>query len=279
MTISQDQDKQIKFQQYQEINLNLRRLRSHFENAMQRFDDVSFVDIASSLRNWADMAGPLVRIAPEFSSRQMFKSATPNRATVREIANITYVLFLTPSVLPTGMYSPPPDSRQGSPISGMKISKNSRLLKNGDGPFSIGGLNTFNNKGQLQTSNPYFVGKALGDDYVKFGESLQRASVKPLNFRCWMGAEVVRMGYLDSKDNIKVVIISRAMLISRVANILNGSHPTIAIKEQNQYDPAVKILLELEFQGVPLPFFVLFKIAEDILHFAPKYFENASARD
>ena len=63
-------------------------------------------------------------------------------------------------------------------------------------------------------------------------------------------------------------------MVKRVANTLDGSHASLAAYESdNRFDPAVRHLLHYQVGGLPLPYFVLLKIAQDILSIAKKLLE------
>ena len=63
------------------------------------------------------------------------------------------------------------------------------------------------------------------------------------------------------------------MFIKRMANTFDGSHPSIAKDEDNynnKFDEPIRSLLHLHLMGgLPLPYFILLKIAQDILEIAP----------
>jgi hypothetical protein len=88
-----------------------------------------------------------------------------------------------------------------------------------------------------------------------------------------MGAEAVRLSFPTGTGDLKSLAISREMIIRRVANTLDGSHPSAATTTggtENSFDPAVHHLLKYQMGGLPLPYFILLKIAQDILEIAPK---------
>ena len=58
----------------------------------------------------------------------------------------------------------------------------------------------------------------------------------------------------------------------RVANTLDGSHPSAGGggDTDNVFDAPVQHLLKYQMGGLPLPYFILLKIAQDILDVSPK---------
>jgi hypothetical protein len=100
----------------------------------------------------------------------------------------------------------------------------------------------------------------------------QRAEIKhftttALNYSDWIGAEAVRVRMPNAAGVFETLSLSREMIIKRVANTLQGSHSAAPEEKDkdNRFDPAVKFLLEIKIQGLSLPYFLLMKIAQDIL--------------
>jgi hypothetical protein len=113
-----------------------------------------------------------------------------------------------------------------------------------------------------------FVSAAYPQPLVK---ALEDESVSRLNFQQWLGAEAVRLSYPDDNGILKPVSISREMMVKRVANTLDGSHASAsAVETDNTFDAPVHHLLEYKVGGVSLPYFILLKIAQDILEHVPK---------
>jgi hypothetical protein len=103
--------------------------------------------------------------------------------------------------------------------------------------------------------------------------AMQNSKVSSGNYLQWLGADAVIMSYTQADGTLKRVSISREMLVRRVANTLGGSHPSVEAGTndfENSYDPAVHHLLGHNMGGLPLPYFILLKIAQDLLTIAPK---------
>lgn len=93
------------------------------------------------------------------------------------------------------------------------------------------------------------------------------------NYSQWMAAEVVRVSYPTEAGALERVVLTRETIVKRVANTLDGSHPSAAATisdGNNSFDPAVHYLLRYQMGGLPLPYFILLKIAQDILSVAPR---------
>lgn len=91
---------------------------------------------------------------------------------------------------------------------------------------------------------------------------------KKLNFTDWMGADAVIYRVSESEG---INAFTRERLIKRVSNYLGPSH---AIKLENgnrkKEDNLLLSLLDFQCAERPFPYFVLMKIAQDILVFTDK---------
>lgn len=85
------------------------------------------------------------------------------------------------------------------------------------------------------------------------------------NFLDWLNSEAVRICNKSiSETNI---IFTREKLVRRVANILGGSHPNIKKENLKSVDDQyVNYLMGYQFRNSPAPYFILLKIADDILN-------------
>jgi len=124
--------------------------------------------------------------------------------------------------------------------------------------------------GAMELKNYYLVGLCFDQRLVK---ALGAEDVTCCNYMQWMGAEAVRLSYPAEEGALKKLVITREMIVRRVANTLDGSHPSAAGKNEdmeNGFDAAVHHLLQYQMGGLPLPYFILLKIAQDILATAPR---------
>lgn len=91
------------------------------------------------------------------------------------------------------------------------------------------------------------------------------------NYQQWLGAEAVRVCMRGSDRTLRATSISREMIVKRVANTLDSSHPSASASDtDNTFDAPVHHLLKYIVGGIPLPYFILLKIAQDILANAQK---------
>jgi hypothetical protein len=124
--------------------------------------------------------------------------------------------------------------------------------------------------------------------FVEIGDWRANAKLKPdindefiyekTDFMTWMHAEAVRINFVNSAGKLDRKILSRHVVITRVANTLGPSHP-VGSPGNNQFNEAIKELLEYSVGGTmpngpesmeiaggfPMPYLILMKIAQDII--------------
>lgn len=259
----------------EKIRLQLIRLQRHFDNAVRTYDEVALLDLSHILRIWFELKAPLAQLCPDFAKAITFKSAIPSRKLLKYAKGKTYVFcYMTGGVktyASEGEIVSPPDGVRAMVV---------------DGRFAL--------TKPLADSPPYFIGakmKAEGDslwvgnalyiespDVKEEDETLQQLaqleSTSRLTFAQWMAAEAVRLAYVNPEGKRIAMTISREMVIKRVANTLDGSHASVSedarVSYENAFDAPIKYLLSFKIGGVPLPYFILLKIAQDILGNSPK---------
>lgn len=239
------------------VILHLERLRRHYESSMRSHDEISLLDLSHSLRVWADLKSALPEMAPKFATTQSFKTAIPAKKVLKAARGSSYVF----AYMPGGVVSFATDG---------KVAEAPPLDDKSD--FLLGASCKVNFDGSLELKNYCFVGKALEEPLIK---ALSAEDMKRCNFAQWLGAEAVRLAYKGPDGTLQSVSVSREMIIRRVANTLDGSHPSagasILDKDTvNSFDPAVHHLLQYKMGGLTLPYFILLKIAQDIVAIAPK---------
>lgn len=244
--------------------LHLERLRRHYEASVRSYDEVSLLDLSHSLRVWADLKTVLPQLAPAFSKTLSFKTSTPAKKVLRAARGSRFVFAFMPGGVITY-------AANGSIVTGPQDVS--------DKPFTAGVTCKINEDGSMELKNYCFMEVAIDQPMIKAsaGEDISRC-----NYSQWLGAEAVRMSYPDKSGELKIVSITREILIRRVANTLDGSHPSVAHEVndiENSYDPAVHYLLQYSMGGLSLPYFILLKIAQDIVTIAPKLLgaQNAPA--
>ena len=244
--------------------LQLERLRRHYETSFRTYDEISLLDLSHALRIWADLKSTLPQTIPAFASTSVFKSAIPAKKVMKLAREHRHVFAYMPGGVLThaanGQFAAGPDS------------------EGPQGQFSIGCSVKMNTDGSMELKNFSWIALALEGSAIK---ALEAVDVSRGNFSQWMGAEVVRLGYLDERDTLVRISISREQLIRRVANTLDGSHPSSEQKlaeAENRLDAPVRELLKFKMGSLPVPYFILLKSAQDILDIAPRLVAKGEAK-
>jgi hypothetical protein len=236
------------------VLLQLERLRRHYEVSVRSYDQVSLLDLSHSLRVWVELKNPLTKLAPKFSTTLAFKTAMPAKRVLKAVRGKRFVFSYMPGGVITyahkGNVLSLPDFDPETPVQ-----STAKIMMHIDGA--------------LELSQIGIVGMVVEQPLLKsFGVEDQTRC----NYAQWLGSEVVRVCYPVETGTLKVVSINREMIMKRVANTLDGSHPSAASEDNagdNTFDDAVHHLLQYRVAGLPLPYFILLKIAQDILDIAP----------
>lgn len=247
----------------QSVLLQLSRLQRHYDAAVKTYDEVSLLDLSHALRIWADLKPLLPSITPKFASAICFKGSTPSKAACKLAFGQKHVLAALSGVAIT--YANKSDVLSIPKHSSNRMASTTEICRCEDGSLELGSVNIIFGLDPSLTANGAFKSKLVGENISK------------LNYAQWMSADAVRVGYENADCNVVAVTISRETLIRRVANTMNGSHPSAAAGEGNQesqFDLPIKYLMEFKVGGLPLPYFLLLKIAQDILNVSPHLLES-----
>lgn len=237
------------------VLFQLERLRRNYQTCIQTYDTIALWELSHTLRMWSDLKSTLPKIAPAFGTTRAFKSSKPSKKLMSAVKGRKFVIAYMPGGVTT-------HAHRGELISSPNIEPHI--------PFTLGWINEFNFDGSVTISSYWYAESALDDSQF---ESLKRQDVEKYNYASWMGAEAVRLWFPDAAGESRTLMISREVLINRIANTLDGSHPSIVPDPRNgkdKSDPAITHLLEYKLGGLPLPYFILLKIAQDILDNAGK---------
>jgi len=245
------------------VALQLERLRRHYEVAVRTYDQVALLDLSHSLRIWVELKQDLPRIAPAFATTMAFKTAIPAKKVLKAAKGYRHVFCYMPGGVITY-------GARGHLVSGPDMGE-------GAGDFSAG-IAVKVCEDHVWLNKFCVVGKSFDQSLIK---ALEAETQTRCNYAQWMASEAVRVCYPRADGTLANVGISREMIVKRVANTLDGSHPSLTAKElDNAFDPAVHYLLQYGVGGLPLPYFVLLKVAQDILTFVPKLlgYETSAAQ-
>lgn len=237
------------------VLLHLERLRRHYDVAVRTYDQVSLLDLSHSLRVWAELKQPLKEIAPSFSKSISFKTGIPAKKVFAAAKGHNYVFSYMPGGVKTF-------ASNGQLVSGPGMDDPSAAFTIGVAVRATPPL--------IELGKYCIVSTSFDQPLIK---ALDAEQVKRCTYGEWLGAEVVRVSYVNSQGALEVVAISREMIVKRVANTLDGSHPSAAGGGEidNMFDAPVHYLLQYQMGGLPLPYFILLKIAQDILEVAGKH--------
>lgn len=239
------------------ILLQLERLRRNYELSVRTYDEVSLLELSHSLRIWTELRQSLPKIAPAFGTTLAFKTAIPAKKVMRAARGVPFVF----SSMPGGVIT---YASKGELVAKLED-------KELNSQWTVGCAFKTNADHSVELKNFSAVERVLELPMIK--KVLTTEDQTRCNYAQWMAAEAVRTSYLAASGELKTVSISREMIVKRVANTMDGSHPSSASDTdgvENSFDEAVQHLLQYKMGGLPLPYFILLKIAQDILAVASK---------
>lgn len=235
------------------IGLHLERLRRHYDTAVRTYDHVSFLDLSHSLRIFVELKQALPKLVPAFGTTMSFKTATPAKKVLKASKGFRYVF----SYMPGGVIT---YCANGHLASGPQMNHET-------GDFSAG-IAVKMGEDHMWLNKYCIISRSFDQPLIK---ALEAESISNCNYIQWLGSEVVRVSFPREDGTLITTAISREMIVKRVANTLDGSHASLAAYESdNSFDPAVHHLLQYQIGGLPLPYLIILKIAQDILAIAPK---------
>jgi hypothetical protein len=235
--------------------LQYERLRRHFEAALRTHDAIALLDLAHTLRVWADMAETIMSSAPDFARSLGFKACAPSHSAVRFAAGREFV-YLT---LAGGFVTYASDGKLMGVRAGVYIDCLGRFrLPEG------GGL-------EFRTFYALWPPRDdVGDQRKLFhGERVTRCA-----YVQWLRSTAVVGALPNASGTLTPFSLSREQLIRRVANEMEASHPAgmpVPAKAKPASE-AAHYLLSFQLAGLTLPYFALLKDAADILSAGQKYF-------
>jgi hypothetical protein len=234
----------------EQVGVHLERLRRHSEAVQRTGDEISLLDLANTLRIWADMKKGLGEYFPAYSRIRRFRTASPPSKLATRTRNVRHVhCYLGHAVTANA--------------AGGEIFHNPEVwqpaVAHGDfKPLSL-------DPQIFEISHFCMVETNLTKDEAKLFDHPRYSSV---DYSEWLGSEVARVGFLIN-GQLQRFTLTREQFIRRVANVLGGSHPENAGPPdndlENRFDPPVKFLLGMRVVGLPLPYFVLLNCAQEIL--------------
>ena len=231
------------------------RLRRHYQHVEKTYDYASFLDLSHILRIWVELKVALPKIDKTFTAKKLFKSAVPNRKILKAYNNVEYIV----AFLPDGVTTHVGNKKM--------IEWNER-----EGAFSIGATVAQKDDWMKMTNFHFcFPNAEPGTKSITENPKISR-----LNLVEWFGAEIIRMNFKRANGQLETISIPREILIKRLANILDGSHTSLETSGDfdNKFDEPIKFLMDFKCAGCPIPYYLLLKVAQDIVEFGPKLLEQ-----
>ena len=233
---------------YNNISINYKRLKRHYDLNLVKFDEIALYDLAHALRMWLDMEDAVNDYLLGKSPNTKFKSYTVSKQLSRLLKNKKYIL----AGLPGGVssYAGNEDLFSTTRDVSKKFTQSLKVKRDINNAIHFASI-IYINDVSVPKEDLKILHKGLPDKTLKFSQ--------------WLDSEITRISYLSESNELVRKIIPRRIFIERVANILGGSHPKGINEFENKYNEAVKYLMDFSYGGLPTPYFFILKVAKDIL--------------
>ncbi|HEX2880073.1 MAG TPA: hypothetical protein VHO25_11135 [Polyangiaceae bacterium] len=233
------------------VGVQFERLRRHCAAVQATGDEISLLDLAATLRIWAEMKGELFEYLPGFSTYRGFIAASPASKLAKRVRNVRHLLYYL-----------------GRPVT--TCAPGGKIFHHPE-PWAP---HVFSVPITPQSLDPpvFEVGHfcMVEADLTQEESSwLHKPRLSSVDYRDWLGSEVVRVAFAGP-TGLQRFALTRENFIKRVPNVLGGSHPQKSQaaepdERENQFDPPIRYLLQTLTNGIPLPYFVLVNCAHEIL--------------
>lgn len=236
------------------VQIQFKRLQRHYDISVKTYDEASLLDLSHILRIWVELKPVLPTIDDDFDKKVKFFTGSPIKKVLKQTKNCQYIYSYLPKDGVTTYAS------NGHLASGPELENDKQLTI---------GVKVKNTGDSILLSQYCYASKALEQPYIK---ALGNEQIRRCNYANWLSSEIVRLKYKNKDGDLERFIISREILIKRVANVLDGSHTSLNTDGAgtNQFDEPIKWLMNFKCGGLPLPYFLLLKIAQDIVDNIPK---------
>lgn len=237
------------------------RLVRHYEILRQSSDRIAMLDMATTLRNWVDMKEDLNRDFQSVTRTLCFQRSAPSKE-LKRLGRDGQNVFVG---FQDGVAVAPRDMPRmaGMPeINGPGDCMCSFIQRGAPGEWVFGDFLAIpRGIGEEQFS------KMLGDPkYLPFTR-LQNA-----NLYIWLQSDCVLLTMRNSDGELEKFNIPRQILIRRVGAGYGALHPkrTGGPVTDNRFDPPIKWLFDFHYGDIPLPYFILLGIAQELVIHIPK---------
>ncbi|MCB5206348.1 hypothetical protein [Methylovorus mays] len=237
-----------------EFSLLVRRIRRNHEDSLIGYDPAIILDLIGNLRVLSEMTDILGKAEPSFAFPNHFKTAKPSKQVVKLLRGKKFLIAFMPDGLITS------------------AANNFDLFFSApyhpEGTATVEAAFRVNSNGSREFKNFIYV---KDFDLQPLSSVASQVQITSCNFYIWLHSEVIKISIPD-KDNIFTIhSLSRIDLIKRIS--VNGAvHPKQ--KATDSYDrPKDELISNLflyEFAGLPLHYFLLLKISQDVLRASNK---------
>jgi hypothetical protein len=231
---------------------SLTRLKRHYDICVAGYDRAALKDLAHVLRVWADMKMAVDKHLQLTKPTQKFTAFSLTREFKRMALGYSYLAVGFFKGVTVNASS---SELGGQIILGYKGSKVATEVSAGTAIIPMDG-----NKRLMRSL--VLIHKSLSDEEHKVIHKKTFETTK-VRFAGWMDGLAIQFNTFNEKSLDKYQI-SRENMIRRVANVLGGSHP-ISNEYIRDEDVAIAELMNYVSFEIPIPYFVLVKIAQDIL--------------
>jgi hypothetical protein len=235
---------------FNNLIINYKRLQRHYDINLKSYDEIALLDLSHVLRIWMEMAESVQSylIYCDKDKIVRFPSYSLSKKLAKYIAGKEHIIagtcggVITSSANENLILVPekPTDS----------ILKSFNFMIQTDGRIQIADIAIVHDKNEGPEVHTL----------IKNGFIINRSY-----YGHWLNCEIVRISYKADSGIVERRIIPRHILVKRVANILGGSHAVSDTFSGNYFDIAVRKLLDTRFGGLPVPYFLILKTAQDIL--------------
>jgi hypothetical protein len=237
------------------VDQQIERLRRHYVDALGTYDEISLADMAHALRVLTEKPEDLISRGGKFGSSLWFKTAKPSRQLGRAAKTHEYVLCY----LEGGVKTRAGTTRAAAfPVEAWHSEKMTSGIK--ARRTAIG----------MELASYCIIYATLPEGVKQHFLKTAGSEARRVSFQQWLQGEAVSVGFLNAHGAYEAQSIPRHLFIKVVANTLGGSHPSqnASAGHENRFAEAVHHLLKFQSGDLPLPYFILLKIAQDILRAA-----------
>lgn len=229
--------------------VQLDRLKKHYEQSLNHYDIVSFLDLSHTLRIFTEIKDGIDNIISE----PVFKKASFNNGLKRIIKSPEFIFIYLPDGVTT------------SAGATKEIASREIFGFNSDVDYTNGTLFKIESNGDLTISHFLITQKVLNQKEINsLDREVKNIPIGSLSFSGYMNSPAIYFKFIDNDP----LFITNEELIKRIANEYEGSH---ADKEDtnfeinNKFSEPVSILMKYSCAKLPLPYFVLLHIAKNII--------------